>query len=187
MDAHQLRDEIRTRILDAATNVLLETNVSDRLHAQIAQAAGVSRPTVYKYVGDQGAILDAVFEREYERFLASVMPRLRIGDDVRADVIDGVTLIVDYARKHTLLQKALRDEPAFVLPALTSQADALLEQTLDVFAAPMAEILGDRTRGRLAAEWLFRLIVSLIVMPGHSGRTRADVRRHLETLADLLS
>lgn len=185
--APEVPDQIRTRILDAATGILLDVGVSGRLHAQIAQAAGVSRPTVYKYVGDQAAVLDAVFQREFQAFLTTVLPQLRIGTNTRADVIAGVALIVDYGRNHALLQKALHEQPEFVLPALTTQADTLLEHTLEVFAAPLGELLGDERRGRFAAEWLFRLIVSLIVMPGHSGTTRRDIRRHLETLAALLS
>lgn len=180
------QDEIRTRILDAATRVLFEAGVSGRLHAQIAKEAGVSRPTVYKYVGDQPAILDAVFEREFQAFLAAVLPQLRKGVTSRSSVIDGVALIVDYGRNHALLQKSLREQPEFVLPALTTECDALLDRTVALFSGQLGEFLGDERKGRLAAEWLFRLIVSLIITPGHSGATRRDIQRHLESLVDLL-
>lgn len=179
------QDEIRTRILDAATRVLLDVGVSGRLHAQIAKEAGVSRPTVYKYVGDQPAILDAIFEREFQAFLAAVLPQLN-GVTTRADVIDGMALIVDYGRNHTLLQRALREQPEFVLPALTTECDALLDRTVALFAGQLGEILGDERKGELAAEWLFRLIVSLIITPGHSGTSRRDIRSHLQSLVDLL-
>src|SRR5689334_16824710 len=41
---------IRERILDAATQCLLDEGLDARLHAMIAERAGISRPTVYKYI-----------------------------------------------------------------------------------------------------------------------------------------
>ena len=67
-------DGVRERILDAATECLIESGIDARLHATIAERAGVSRPTVYKYVGDQTAILRAVLDREVERFFAAATP-----------------------------------------------------------------------------------------------------------------
>ena len=180
-------EQIRSRILDAATECLLETGVSGRLHAQIAQRAGVSRPTVYKYAGDQSAILAAVFDREFDAFLDTVLPLLRSGISEQADLFEGVALIVDYARNHPLLQKALKEQPEYVLPALTTEADLILERAVRMFAEPLAEILGtNHERGAEAAEWFFRIIVSLIVTPGTSGATPETLRRHLNGLAALM-
>lgn len=181
-------EQIRTRILDAATECLLEVGVTGRLHAQIAQRAGVSRPTVYKYVGDQPAILTAVFERELGRFLGAVLPQLRSGVNKRSDLLDGVVLIVDYANNHALLQKAMRDQPEYVLPLLTTEAAPVIAQMAAIFEEPLREILGRRRdRADLASEWLFRLTVSLIVTPGSAGRTPAALRRYLEGLVDLMA
>ena len=85
-------EQIRARILDAATECLLEVGVTGRLHTQIAQRAGLSRPTVYKYVGDQSAILQAVFDREFEVFWRTVVPQLnRAGTHIAAITSVGVS------------------------------------------------------------------------------------------------
>src|SRR5262245_402855 len=70
-------DRIRERILDAATECLLAEGLDARLHAMIAERAGISRPTVYKYVGDQAAIVAAVLDREFDQFFAAAVPILR--------------------------------------------------------------------------------------------------------------
>jgi AcrR family transcriptional regulator len=179
-------EQIRTRILDAATACLLEMGVTGRLHAQIAQRAGISRPTVYKYVGDQAAILQAVFDREFDEFLRTVIPQLR-EISRRSDLTDGVALIVEYARNHELLQKGLRDQPEYLLPLLTTKADFILQRTVEIFAVQLAEVLRiTQVQGAAAAEWFFRIIVSLIVTPGTSGTTRDSIRKHLDGLDDLL-
>lgn len=180
-------EQIRMRILDAATECLLEMGVTGRLHAQIAQRAGVSRPTVYKYAGDQAAILQAIFDREFDLFLRTVLPRLQAEISDRSDLTHGVALIVEYGRNHRLLQKALREQPEYILPRLTTNADFILDRTLEIFAEPLAEILGTSPdRGVAAAEWFFRIIVSLIVTPGSSGTTHDSIRKHLDGLADLI-
>lgn len=176
--------QLRDRILDAAAACLLEEGLNARLHALIAQRAGVSRPTVYKYVGDQDAVVAALLDREYDRFFADVLPRLRVGEDPVEDIIDGVTLIVDYARHHVMLQAALRDHPEIVLPALTTRSEPILRRSLAIFEEPLAVALADQTdvEARVVAEWLFRLVVSLITTPGSVGPTPAEVRTYVATL-----
>ncbi|HJQ06593.1 MAG TPA: TetR/AcrR family transcriptional regulator [Nocardioides sp.] len=176
--------ELRDRILDAAVACIVEEGLNARLHALIAHRAGVSRPTVYKYVGDQDAVLAALVDREIDRFFAVVLPLLRVGEDVVPDLIDGITLIVDYARRHELLQIALRDHPEVVLPALTTRSAPILDRCLALFARPLGQALAleDEQDARLVTEWLFRVIVSLITTPGTVGQSREDVQAHVTRL-----
>ena len=56
----------RARILDAAAQCLTAGGLgSARLHTAIASLAGLSRPTVYKHVGDQDAIIERVRETNH--------------------------------------------------------------------------------------------------------------------------
>ena len=111
-DVTSSADGVRDRILDAATQCLLESGLDARLHAAIAERAGLSRPTLYKYVGDQTAILDAVRDREIEAFFTAAVPLLSSTDDLRTGLVDAVVFVVGYGRRHTLLQKALRSTPS---------------------------------------------------------------------------
>ncbi|GAB3861628.1 TetR/AcrR family transcriptional regulator [Nocardioides maradonensis] len=180
--------ELRDRILDAAVACILKEGLNARLHALIAQRAGVSRPTVYKYVGDQDAVLAGLVDREIDRFFAVVLPLLRVGEDVVPDLIDGITLIVDYAHRHELLQIALRDHPEIVLPALTTRSGPVLERCQALFARPLAQALAlaDEEDARIVTEWLFRVIVSLITTPGSVGQASEDVRAHVTRLLTVI-
>ncbi len=162
-------ERIRGRILDAATAVLLEEGLDVRLHAVIAERAGVSRPTVYKYVGDQDAIIAAVLDRELDDFFAAVLPILRSSDDLERHMVDGLAFVVDYGRKHPLLQKALAEHPGIIIPALTVGASRVIDRVAELFEDQLTRSLeragATALTPRAAAEWLYRVVVSLLVTP----------------------
>ena len=180
---------IRDRILDAATECLIAEGLGARLHAMIAERAGVSRPTVYKYVGDQAAIVAAVLDRELDRFFEATLPALRSSEDLEADLVNAVVFIVDYAREHPLLQKGLREHPEVILPALTIQSAATVERVVALFDDQLGRAL---TRAastdlspRQVAEWLFRIVVSLVTTPT-AGLDRDGTRTYVDSLVRLM-
>ena len=182
-------DQIRERILDAATACLLAEGLDARLHAMIAERAGVSRPTVYKYVGDQSAIVTAVLDRELDQFFSAVVPILRTSDDLEQHLIDAVVFVVDYARGHVLLQKALVEYPELILPVLTTGAGPLVERIVALFDDQLGRAL-DRTGStslspREVAEWMYRIVVSLITTPT-AGLDREGTRGYVDSLIRLM-
>ncbi|HUQ00132.1 MAG TPA: TetR/AcrR family transcriptional regulator [Aeromicrobium sp.] len=182
-------ERIRERILDAATECLLDEGLDARLHAMIAERAGISRPTVYKYVGDQAAIVAAVLERELDRFFAATVPILRRSDDLEAHLVDAIVFVVDYARGHVLLQKGLREHPELILPVLITGADPLVERVVDLFEEQLGRALGHAAPSPLtpreAAEWAYRIVVSLITTPT-AALERNGTRRYVESLIGLM-
>ena len=168
---------IRERILDAATECLLAEGLDARLHAMIAERAGISRPTVYKYVGDQAAIVAAILDRELDRFFGAAVPLLRRSDDLKAHLVDAIVFVVEYGRSHALLQKALREHPELILPALTTGSGPLVERVVTLFEEQLGRALSqagatgstgstDATLSpRAAAEWGYRIVISLITTP----------------------
>lgn len=181
-------DRIRERILDAATECLLTEGLNARLHAMIAERAGISRPTVYKYVGDQPAIVAAILEREFDRFFAAAVPVLQRSDDLEAHLIDAIVFVVDYARGHFLLQKALAEHPELILPALTTGAEPLIDRVVDLFGDQLHRALDEAASAPLtpreAAEWSYRIVVSLITTPT-AALDGGGTRRYVESLIRL--
>ena len=182
-------DGVRDRILDAATQCLLESGLDARLHAAIAERAGLSRPTLYKYVGDQTAILDAVRDREIEAFFTAAVPLLSRTDDLRAGMVDAIVFVVGYGRRHTLLQKALREHPELILPALTTESGPLLDRINSMFADQLERAIsavGADLDTRVVVEWIFRIIVSLITTPsGPDTGTPEQLREYIDGLVQL--
>jgi AcrR family transcriptional regulator len=182
-------DDVRDRILDAATQCLLESGLDARLHAAIAERAGLSRPTLYKYVGDQSAILDAVRDREFEAFFTAAVPLLSSMDDLRDGLVDAVVFVVGYARQHLLLQKALREHPELILPALTTESGPLVDRIHGMFAEQLERALAAVDADldtRVVIEWVYRIIVSLITTPsGPHTETPEQLREYIAGLVRL--
>ncbi len=165
---------IRERILDAATECMLAEGIDARLHAMIAERAGISRPTVYKYVGDQAAIVAAILDRELDRFFGAAVPILRRSDDLEAHLVDAIVFVVEYGRGHALLQKALSEHPELILPALTTGSGPLVERVVALFEEQLGRALSQSgptgptdaaLTPRAAAEWGYRIVISLITTP----------------------
>lgn len=180
---------IRERILDAAEACLIEFGYGARLHALIAERAGLSRPTLYKYVGDQSQIFDALLQREITRFFAVLDPVLRRRDRLHVGFVDCIVFAVGYARRHPVLQKGLRDDPGTVLPWFTVGSAPLMERGAE-FLVPHFERMraGDglaASSPRAISEWAFRLVASLITTGG--GVDTADERALREFVNGLLS
>jgi AcrR family transcriptional regulator len=182
-------DEVRERILDAATQCLVESGLDVRLHARIAERAGVSRPTLYKYVGDQTAILDAVRDREFEAFFTAAVPLLRRSDDLRVGLVDAIVFVVDYGHHHALLQKALRDHPELILPALTTESGPLVDRIHAMFGEQVERALAAVDADldpRVVVEWSYRLAVSLLITPsGPRTDTPEQLRAYIDGLLRL--
>lgn len=164
------QEQTRAAILDAAYACFAEAGPSRTLHRSIAERAQVSRPTVYKHVGDREAIAFALLERELERFYAALADVLEGASDVREQIVGGLVFSVIYAQDHPVLQRVLAEEPELVVPWLTTRAAPIIGQAVEL-ARPY--IVGAIERGELravdpdvAAEWLVRLAFSLILTPG---------------------
>lgn len=182
--------QIRERILDAATECLIAEGLDARLHAMIAERAGISRPTVYKYVGDQAAIVAAILDRELDTFFDAALPILRSSEDLERDLVNCVVFVMEYAGHHPLLQKALDEHPELILPGLTTRSGPLVERIVALFEEQLGRALSRAESTELSprqvAEWLFRVVVSLITTPT-TGLDQSGTRVYVESLVRLMS
>lgn len=189
--AQEKTAQIRARILDAATGCLLDGGfATSRLHSAIAERARLSRPTLYKYVGDQEAIMAALLQRELAAFLDLLQPMLARTDPLRANAIDVIAFVVDYARGHPLLQAAMREVPEQVLPWFTTHAAVLIDQ-VRVAVEPALRRRIDNGElppadGTVIIDWLCRIAISLVFTTGPTDIRRPDdLRRFIGALLDL--
>ncbi|MEU6719316.1 TetR/AcrR family transcriptional regulator [Nonomuraea sp. NPDC046802] len=182
--------DIQRRILDAAEQCLLRAGPAARLHHVIAERAGVSRPTVYKHLGDQKAIVEALLHRELSRYLDAVRDVLVQRGTLRDRFVETIVFTITYARGHALLQRMLLEEPQIVLPWLTTHAAPVIERGVAAMS-PHIQPGGRRAGGtidpKVVAEWGIRLAVSLITMPSSVAHldTPDGLRRYLLDLLDL--
>jgi AcrR family transcriptional regulator len=80
-------DQLREEILDAATELLLETGHAKAvLIRTVAQRVGVTPPSIYLHFADKDALLDAVCARYFEK-LDKEMQRVAAGEPTTIDVL----------------------------------------------------------------------------------------------------
>lgn len=185
-------DEFRTRVLVAARECFLEYPGSERIHTLIAQRAGVSRPTVYKYVGDLEAIRRALVAQEALTYVEALGPAFARKLPLREHFRELVVFTVDYLRGNELFQTLLRIMPEEFARDLTIGLAPLLEQGTRV-AAPMLARLHPNSGGsgvpvELVLEWGVRISLSLVITPSPFSAldTAEAVRAHVDALFDIV-
>lgn len=139
----------------------------------VASEAGLSRGSVYRHFGDRDALVTAVLARTADRFLASAAARVDRRRTLSGQFAEAITLVANRARDVDAESggapaSARRDTPlALVLVRDTSSmAPRWMEfwaQRLDA-AKARGEVRADLD-GRVAAEWLARMLLSFAVAP----------------------
>src|SRR5277367_207313 len=90
------KDQRRIKIIDAAYALLREVGVDDVSVKMIADRADVSAATVYNLFGAKGAVLQKVYDRDFESFAQKLAA---IGSPSALDAIfDGMKIAADLYR-----------------------------------------------------------------------------------------
>ncbi len=174
--------DYRTRILDAAEACLLEERMSAPLHARIAERAGVSRPTVYKYVGDQEQILRAVLEREAGKYVDAVLPELRRQLPLPDHFAHLTAFSVDFFGRSPLITAVLTHDGARFLSWVTESFEQIVRESVRPLVPLLhAELPATRDLPvpiEEVLEWGVRLTIALLFMP--SGQRRLETSEQVE-------
>ncbi len=157
------------RILDAAGELFADSDgggIGGVSMGDVARAAGCSRATLYRYFADRHELHVAFVHREARRIgglVAADASRVRDPEQRL------VTAILSAVRR-------VREAPA--LAAWFAGADAAATAELAT-SSPVIEALGHTVGADpLAARWMVRVIVSLLIVPGrNAGEERALVER----------
>jgi len=165
------RDQAGEKILDAAEKVFVERGVSAAGMAEIAEAAGCSRGTLYRYFPNRHALHLAYVDREALRIVRGVRDRIAGIDDAHERAIEYVlaTLAEVRAKPGTA---AWFEPGASGMAARMSRASEVIESLTGAVGG--AWLAGDELRAR----WLVRIVVSLLADPEEDEATeRALVER----------
>ncbi len=170
-------DAATHRILDAAEKVFVERGVETVGMAEIAEAAGCSRGTLYRYFRSQQALHLAYVNRAALRIVERLRVELAGRDDPRERLVEGIVRAL----------RAVREDPgtaAWFAPGasqIAARMSASSEAVDRLTTAFVSELLGSRVRGhesRLRARWLVRVIVSFLAFPATTpAQERALVER----------
>lgn len=176
-------DETRRRILNGALHAIGDIGITRLSMRAIAEAAGVSRGTVYRYFQNKEEVLLAV----------AVFDQRRYGQGVR-QAVDAAPLGIDQLRAHLQYSFGflanhpsrwmVEHEPLFLLGYLTEQLPAMgkaLEKTLGDVLKDAPVVRSGRLKPHELADLIVRILVSAYLLPG------ADVEAPLNAIAELIA
>lgn len=153
------------RIIEAAGG-LFATHGPDKVSmGEIARAAGCSRATLYRYFADRRELQLAYVHREARRIGAAVARETAAVEGREARLVAAVLSALQQVRGAPLLAGWFGRDGTAVTAGLVQSSEVL--ETLG------AEYVDDV----LAARWLVRCVVTLLVMPG---RDEAEERAFVE-------
>lgn len=178
-----LRDEraelAADRILDAAGALFAERGVHAVGMSEVAEAAGCSRATLYRYFDGRDALRTAFVHRETRRIGARVLDELAATADSSTADADGQLVV---AMESAL--RMVRSDPTLMAWFTTGDAGATaaLAQSSGVIEGLVAGFLdGEPSPGvRRRAKWVVRMLVSLLIDP------EPDPAEEHAMIADLL-
>lgn len=166
---------VRERGPDTATRILEATELCIRRYglrrvsmADVAQNAGLSRGSVYNHFQDREALIDAVLERAADRFVASSEASVKRRRTLAGQVAEAAAFIRSHG-KDPILTLTPGEEP-LIATLLTARVDGLVVRWVEFWLPYLddAERRGEVRAGLdrpKAAEWIVRLLLSLVVMP----------------------
>src|SRR3954453_19799698 len=156
------------RILDAAGDLFAAHGIGAVSMGDVARAAGCSRATLYRYFADRHELHLAYVHREARRVGGLVAAdAARVRDPQRRLVVAVLSAL-----------RRVRESPS--LSAWFAGGDAAATADL-AQSSPVIEALGRTVvEEPLAARWVVRVIVSLLIAPGRDAtEERAMVERYV--------
>ena len=165
------------KILDAAEKVFVERGVSGTSMAAVAEAAGCSRGTLYRYFSSRHDLHLAYVERQARRIMRLVGHEIAGIRDPHERLVEGILRSLREVRRNPGTSAWFEPGEAGVAARMSRSSEVIDTLT----TAFVSGLLGARSRdadSRLRARWLVRVIVSLLILPGtDDAEERALVER----------
>jgi len=159
-----------TRILEAAQRCFSHYGFQKTAMEDIAREAGISRGSVYRHYPDKEALFREVSEEQTRLFIDEMSLRTSRITGLSDQIEEIVRLTRSFVLDNPLNAAMTRSDPESLTRALTSDGAVLLAMSIEALV-PLIE--GAKTAGevrvntdsRRAAEWITRVVFSLISTP----------------------
>ncbi len=173
----------RDRLLAATEACLRRHGIRRTTMTEIADAAGLSRAGLYKHFPDKASLVTAALARTDERFWSDAAARVSGARGIGAQVAAAVQFAVEQEPGALLLQ--LRAEEPDAYAATVGSGLRAMLPGMAGFWRPYLHAARDAGEVRAdldidaAAEWIMRIVLSLVTIPGEDDRTRPVRLRRL--------
>jgi AcrR family transcriptional regulator len=177
----------RERYLNAAEACYTRFGLAKTTVEDVAQAAGVSRATVYREFGNRDELLLAVVAREAGRVAAEAELHLRRFDDVGSWIVEGMLFCLGEIPRRPLLAMLLAPEDVGRASRLVLTSEQLLAIGADMLRpifepARRAGLLREAVDLEGLMEWVLRVLMSYLTVPSHLARSQDEMRHLLRAM-----
>jgi AcrR family transcriptional regulator len=125
---------MRTRMLDAAEELLNASPDRDIATRAVCEAVGVGAPVLYRLFGDKNGLLSALVDYGFDRYLATKRAAEPSEDPV-VDLRNGWDTHVEFAKAHPAVYRLMFSPSLATVPSTAQEAMRLLREVLDRCAA----------------------------------------------------
>ncbi len=179
--------QARERMLDAAESCLERFGLAKTTIEDVAQAAELSRATVYRQFGNRDGLLLAVAARDAERTASDAELYLQQFDDVGSWIVEGMLFCLREIPKRPVLSQFLAPQEFGAASRLILTSERMLaigaEMLRPMFEPARREGLLQRDLELDALmEWVLRILMSYLTVAGPPSRTEEDLRQLLRGL-----
>jgi AcrR family transcriptional regulator len=170
-------------VLDAAASCYLRFGVAKTTAADIAQAVGISRATLYRRFGTHESIFLALLTRESAAMAADADRYLARFDDPRARILEGMLYSIREIGRRPVHAAVFGGDSVAWAATQAIQVEALRRigeaGVRPLLASSIADgSVSERDMMDLV-DWILRILISFAVVPGGGGRRPAEIRRQL--------
>jgi len=162
----------RDRILDAAEACLRRDGIRRTTMRGVAEQSGLSRAYVYRFFPDKPTLLSAALIRRDSAFWSDAHERITAAPDVAGMVAEAV-LLSRRAPLGPLALELAEAEPAAYAEVMGTHVHELVPGLLDFWVEHLAAaqergLVRDDLDLEAAAEWVIRVLASLVSVPGRT-------------------
>jgi AcrR family transcriptional regulator len=154
--------------LDAAAKCFARYGLKRTSVQDVARELGVDRTTVYRQVGTIAQQARLLAARELHRLVESIPGRATtpVGP---VGIIEIMASVIDDVRNHPVMLKLLADDADTITLSTLAELPPLLDRVAvfltPMLSASMASGTLARRDPKILAEWLIRLVVTLVLVP----------------------
>jgi AcrR family transcriptional regulator len=169
MTSNGTRRDRREDLLAAAARRFVARGIRRTTMEDIAKEAHAGKATLYRHFANKDAVIDALLEREAERF-ERLLERAAAGHDTAPDRIEAAFLAgVRFFVEHPVMTRGRDEEPGVLLPRITANGGPLVQRGFALFTRLVEEGVESGTLRRVdppaAAEVIVRLTLSYFSFP----------------------
>lgn len=158
------------RILAAAEECFARYGFQKTSMEDIAREAGLSRRSIYRHFPDKAALFNEVAAARARIFLDEIMRRTAELEGLSAQIEEVARLTNRFVREDPISAALRLADPDSLARMVSTEARGLLGMAMDAIV-PLIETARDRGEVRTdlhvmrAAEWITRMVFSLIATP----------------------